>query len=288
MSWPRGCRHRQSASTPDSRPERMSKIGWYRTKSSSRNDGRARSPSSASLLTTASCIAGSKNRNVLPPAFFASYIAMSAWRRISAGPEVAMPIDALTTSSCPAAAIGCRSVATIRSAIVCRVAAFDEERELVAADARDDVGRLHDLAQAFGDRSQQLVACGVPKAVVHRLEVVEVEVEERRRRAAAALGEQALEPRAVPQAGERIRVRESLELVARLALCGDVEDVALPLDRIAVGVGDRGRLVANPDDPAVRAHDAVLAADLPVLRRLDRHLLDDAVEVVRVQDAFEE
>ena len=53
--------------------------------------------------------------------------------------------------------------------------ALDQDRELVAAEARGRVGRARDLQQAGGDRLQHLVAHRVAEAVVDRLEVVEVE-----------------------------------------------------------------------------------------------------------------
>ena len=153
---------------------------------------------------------------------------------------------------------------------------------------RDEVRRPDDLAEPVGDRPQQVVAGRVPEAVVDRLEVVEIEVEQGRQpsrfRALRALARVGFGS----ESCERVRIREPLELVARLAFRGDVEQIALPLDRVAVRIGDRRRLVADPDNPAVRADDAVLAADRPVLRRLVCHLAEDAVAVVRVQDSPEE
>ena len=55
------------------------------------------------------------------------------------------------------------------------VEAVEQHRELVAAEARDGVGRAHARAQALGDRDQQLVADRVAERVVDGLEVVEVD-----------------------------------------------------------------------------------------------------------------
>ena len=55
----------------------------------------------------------------------------------------------------------------------------EQDAELVPADARDDVLAAHRLLQAGGRQPQQLVAVVVAERVVHRLEVVEVDDEER-------------------------------------------------------------------------------------------------------------
>ena len=61
----------------------------------------------------------------------------------------------------------------------------DDDRELVAAQARDDVGLAHAFLDARRDRPQHRVARGVAVRVVHLLEVVEVDVEQRDPRAMA-------------------------------------------------------------------------------------------------------
>ena len=50
-----------------------------------------------------------------------------------------------------------------------------QDHELVAAEARDDVGVAHGAAQPVGDRAQQLVAAGMAERVVDLLELVEVD-----------------------------------------------------------------------------------------------------------------
>ena len=64
-----------------------------------------------------------------------------------------------------------------------------EDRELVAAEARDQVALADRAAQALGDLDQQPVAGLVAEAVVDDLEVVEVEEQHRdaRHRSPAAL-----------------------------------------------------------------------------------------------------
>ena len=58
---------------------------------------------------------------------------------------------------------------------------LDEDRELVAADARDGVGRSSRLPQAVCHGTQHRVTVAVAVAVVDVLEVVDVEIHDRRR-----------------------------------------------------------------------------------------------------------
>ena len=95
------------------------------------------------------------------------------------------------------------------------VVALDQDGELVAADAGDGVADAHARAQPLADRHEQVVAGVVTEAVVHGLEVVEVD-EQHRHRLVAPLLERVVE--AVPEqrpVGElRERVVERLELAA--------------------------------------------------------------------------
>ena len=52
---------------------------------------------------------------------------------------------------------------------------FEQDRELVAAEAGDCVAGAHRVAEAITDCGQEIVADSVAEAVVHRLESVEVE-----------------------------------------------------------------------------------------------------------------
>ena len=60
-----------------------------------------------------------------------------------------------------------------------RVAVLDHHRELVAAEPRDEILGPQAGAQPQRDRDQQLVAGGMAEAVVDRLEVVEVDEQDR-------------------------------------------------------------------------------------------------------------
>ena len=62
-----------------------------------------------------------------------------------------------------------------------------QDRELVAAEAGDGLVPAQRVAQALGDRDDQLVAGRVAEAVVDDLEAVEVEEQHRDVAAAAAL-----------------------------------------------------------------------------------------------------
>ncbi len=89
---------------------------------------------------------------------------------------------ALTKCSRPRSTNGRASDSAIRSAT--RIASrsvldvLDQDGELVAAEARDGVARAQRLLEARRDRGEQLVAGGVPEAVVDELELVEVEEED--------------------------------------------------------------------------------------------------------------
>ena len=104
-----------------------------------------------------------------------------------------------------------------------------QDQELVAALAREQVGRAHDAAQAHRDPPQQLVAGRVAEAVVDGLEVVEVDVQQRDRMAAAPGAREAerevlVEQRAVRQLRERVVVGEERDLLLRAAPLGDVAE----------------------------------------------------------------
>ena len=60
---------------------------------------------------------------------------------------------------------------------------LEQQSELVAAEARDRVGRAHRLAQPRGDADQQVVAGLVAECVVDLLEVVDVDEQDRCERA---------------------------------------------------------------------------------------------------------
>ena len=100
-----------------------------------------------------------------------------------------------------------------------------DHRELVAADAAGDVRRPDDVEDPVGGLGQHRVAGEMADPVVDRLEVVEVEHDEREG-AAVAVGagdlarERLVEVAAVVQPGESVEIRE----LARLAEAARVVD----------------------------------------------------------------
>src|SRR5581483_2238293 len=93
----------------------------------------------------------------------------------------------------------------------------EEHGELVAAQARGDVGAAHGFRKALGHGAKELVAVVVAEGVVHFLEAVEVD-EKHRERLLLAPGEldlpggELLEEHAVREAGEAVVVRAMLRV----------------------------------------------------------------------------
>ena len=89
---------------------------------------------------------------------------------------------------------------------------LEQDRELVAAEAGDGVGRSRRGADALGRQPDQLIAALVPEAVVDQLEVVEVDHQHADRPAPAfQRGASAtLEQRAVGHAGQGVGERLAL------------------------------------------------------------------------------
>ena len=91
-----------------------------------------------------------------------------------------------------------------------------DDGELVAAEAGDQIVAAHDAAQALRDVENELVADMVAERVVDVLEMIEIDVEHRRGRTAAAhLADHGFEPLAeidaVGQAADRVMQREVAE-----------------------------------------------------------------------------
>ena len=105
---------------------------------------------------------------------------ISSSARVGAGRPVAMPtLDADARPRSPPAATAA-SASRMRSATAIAVLGrrrrrSSSTRELVAAEARGDVGGRHAGAQAVGDARSAAVADGVAERVVDGLEVVEVD-----------------------------------------------------------------------------------------------------------------
>ncbi len=160
------------------------------------------------------------------PSALARYIATSASRITCSGADFAvasaMPMLAPMNSSRPSITNGACRLCWTRSAITVASRAsrdvVEQERELVAAQARHRVVGPQRRFQPTGDGHQQLVAGRVAEAVVDDLEAVEVEEQHRRAdggvvalRAPDRLVEAVDEQDAVRQAGEVVVQRVVLQ-----------------------------------------------------------------------------
>ncbi len=137
--------------------------------------------------------------------------------------------------------------------------AGQEQGELIAAEPGHRVGRADLLAQAQPHLPQQVVPDVVPERVVHRLERVQVDEQERERIAAARREQQRLlqpvaQERPVGQLGDRVEQRAPLQLLAAPDLLADLvrdeqperravrqrADRDLQVNRVSCPVLDRG------------------------------------------------
>ena len=109
------------------------------------------------------------------------------------------------------------------------VGVAQQDGELVAAEAGDDVGLADAVMQRAADRADDLVAGLVAAGVVDVLEAVEVEQEDRALAAVAGgvgdeLGELLVEAAAVEELGQRVVVGQVLQLVLEALALRDVAD----------------------------------------------------------------
>jgi hypothetical protein len=149
---------------------------------------------------------------------------------------------------------------------------LEQDRELVAAQARDDVPPAHALLQPAGDGHEHLVAHMMPHAVVDQLEVVEVEEEHGEQaipiapRAERGIGQALHEERAVGEPGERVVQRVVPQLpLAHLALGKGVPQ--LQLGRSPLGqVAQQLEVLLTPE-PRFVAQGEQRAEDGPIVSR---------------------
>ncbi len=180
--------------------------------------------------------------------------------------------------ACPLGCLGC----------VGAVDAREDERELLPAEARDDVVLAHGGAQLPGDGDQHLVALGMAVGVVDGLEVVEVDDHDAERAlergragdlvpqplVAGAMVQQTREPVAARLLAQRVALSRGLERERRHR-------------REALDLGDlgRGELLVDADPVDVqRGHHAVTHDERDRHERLRLHLgpLDDRDDRVLV------
>ena len=133
---------------------------------------------------------------------------------------------------------------------------FAHDHELVAAEARDGVGRADRRRQPARHLDEQLVADHVAEPVVHELEAVEVE-EQHGDVAVGALGarqrvrEAVDEQQPVREVGEVVVQRLVRERLFGALAVGDVADLHEVVARLAVGVAHDGHVDQHRDDAAV-------------------------------------
>ena len=180
-------------------------------------------------------------------AFFSSRSALLPSRGASA-----MPMLAPMTTSWPliwkgSAKLGDQALGE-RGGLLRVAQGILQDHELVAAEAGDDVGAAHGVAQPVGDGAQELVAAGMPQRVVDLLELVEVDEVDGKRAAAAQARHRRVhlvaEERAVGQPGQRIVARQLVDLGLGHRAVGDVLEQH---DAAAVGhrvEGERERAAA--------------------------------------------
>src|SRR5665213_2773840 len=128
-----------------------------------------------------------------------------------------------------------------RDRIVWRGQVVEQNRELIAAEARSGVGRPQVRGDPFGNTREQRVAEQVTQAVVYELEAVEIE-----------------EQRAVRQSGQRVVERGMTELAFQLLAFMDVGQRTDHAGGHAVRTADHQCTRQHPQVTAVAATDAVL------------------------------
>src|SRR5581483_5630868 len=187
------------------------------------------------------------------------------------------------------AAIGGRRAADLGEQVLGRAPrlAFadrrEQHRELVAAEARDDVGGPGALVEYARHVAQHGVAGGMTGRVVDALEVVDVDAQYRAVfGVAAGPGQLALEllvePAAVEQAGELVVVGHVSQALLVAHALGHVARDDRALHDSSVGVRDRRDGQRDRDHAAVLAH----ALGLEVLDRLTgEHGLEKLLPLAR-------
>ena len=155
------------------------------------------------------------------------------------------------------------------------VDAVQQDRELVAAEPRQHVAGAQAGRELVRDRGQQLVAHEVAKAVVHQLEAVDVDEEDRVAVIAHALG-------ASEHASELLHERRAVREIGQRIMTGGVFETRLrlvPIRDVGLRSGDaRGRAVrvahgdAAAQHPAIRAGGGLNPVFVFEVRRLARQV----------------
>ena len=174
-----------------------------------------------------------------------------------------------------------------------RLGLWQQRRELVAADAAEDVRPPQTGAEALGDSDQQAIPDVMAEAVVDVLEVVEVE-QQHRPGMVVALGvgdapfDLLAKAPAVGEAGHLVVIGEEDESLLELLALADVLDLGDEVEGLAVGAASQRDAEQDPDDVAVAMEVALL--HLVVAQLAGEHLadvLEVEVEVLGVGDLLE-
>ncbi len=147
--------------------------------------------------------------------------------------------------------------------------------------------RRTDALQALRGGAEHVVADRVAKAVVHRLEVVEIQIDDRNRRVIAA-GQSMVDPvaeqRTVGKPRERVVEGLVCELLLELLLVGDIDHEAPAVDRGARSIPHDDRLVEEPLPAAVLRAKAVLHARWSTRLDVDPILGSRTGAIIRVHE----
>ncbi len=262
-------------------------IGWTTRRNSSCSIARSSRASRSSRALSAERMSSSNISTRALPRCFASYIAASAScsrpSGVLAGPAIAIPRLADSRRSSPSSCSG-RSIASSRRRASSRRLGFGvhrvepgaQHRELVAAEAGDDVARPHRLLEALRDLAEQLVAGVVAQSVVDVLEPVDVQEQDGDAGAVAfgpreRVAEEVDEQPPVGEAGEQIVVGAVGEQVlGRLPLDGDRRRLREHLHDLALARRRLARVVEERHDGAEHA------APVRVVDRRGPHAADAA------------
>jgi len=143
-----------------------------------------------------------------------------------------------------------------------------QDQELIAAEAANDVMRAYTRAQAAAHLEQQLIADGMTHRVVDVLEAVQIDEQQRQHGLAAArvvdrIARALVKQEPVGQAGKRIVMRKLLDALARFVLLGDVLDQPDDAVRHIVFVFQFGR--------ATQPHPASVGCEQRQFQIVHRH-----------------
>ena len=151
-------------------------------------------------------------------------------------------------------------------------AVFQQDHELVSAQAGDRVALGHAGAQALGHQLQQQVALLVTQRVVEHLEVVQVDEHQRAFARARRVGQRRVQPvheqLAVGQLGEGVVEGQVLDLLFGQLALGDVAAHRHPVGELALLVPHGRDVQVHPERLAVLlVVDQVDARGTPLLER---------------------